>query len=121
MHMRQLMSIYIPHINPCNEQSDQDHWYTMYSTLLAYAPNQICLPHWTYVLLKLYCSIHMDPTSLQPSIRNQTATFICNTTAYMFQPQICPSNTICPNYLTCINEGGMPVYIPHMNSPAPTM
>ena len=43
----------------------------IHSTLLAYAHEEICLPHGTYVQLHLYCSLDKDPTFLHKSIKNQ--------------------------------------------------
>ena len=93
-------------------------------TLLAYAPEQICLLYCTYVLLHCQSSLNIDPTLLHISVKINNIKQFTMLLPYMCPQQICPLNVTCvpwmthvkcPNYLMCINEWSMPIYIPHIN------
>ena len=90
-------------------------------TLLAYAPEQMCLQHCTYIshctltLVYLqtphYCKYHEK--SLKPAI------FIYHTnTKYVpatIMPLKCYKHASSPKYLTCIYGENVPIYMPHMS------
>ena len=77
--------------------------------------NNICPPHCTYVSLHCYCSQNIDPTLLQTSIK--TGTLIDHTTAIYVIATNMPLKyhiyATCPNNLTCIYGGSMPIHMPH--------
>ena len=56
-NMGQLRQYIYPLWAHCNQQCDQVHWYTLHSTSLVYALEQICLPHWT-------CMFHCTSTTV---------------------------------------------------------
>ena len=68
----------------------------IYFTLLAYAPEQICMPHCTCVPLHCYCSLHIDPTLLHIQLHIQVKQNNQQLLFTMLLPhvsqQICPSN-----------------------------
>ena len=63
-----IMSVYTSHeFIAINNFTGRIH---IHSTLLAYAPEQICLPHCTYVPLHFNYSPHTDQTLLHTSTKN---------------------------------------------------
>ena len=117
------MSIYIHHMNWTQWTMWPGALVYMYPTLLGYAPDQICLPHCTHIPLHFYCSLHIDPKVLHNfhQISIHCNIYLPYYFKNMCQPQICPSNAICPYYLICIHGGSMPIYIPHMNTVVSSM
>ena len=121
------MSVYLHHINSMQPTVPSQALVYLHLTLLAYAPEQICLPHYT-------CSSHcinnvVDMYTPQyctyPSNINKLELFIYHTTA-KYVPATkyalkCNSTVICPNYLTSINGGSISIYMPNMNSLASVM
>ena len=117
-------SIYMPYINLLQLTVWAEAWAYIYFTLLAYAPEQICLH--LYVPLHFYCTIHMDQTLLHTSaIQQETVKFIYHANAiYLPATNMHLKWSIyatCVNYMTCIKWGAKPIYMSHMNSVASTM
>ena len=90
----------------------------IHSTLLAYAPEQMCLLHCTnmshrtstvvYIWTHVTSDIHYKINKQQ-----QLFTILLQNT---YQQQICPSNAtkgICSNYSMCICGGRMPKFMRH--------
>ena len=72
-----------------------------------------------YASLNCYCSLHIDPHYCMYQSKQQIATFIYHATVIY-----APARNMSIIYQIILSEsmgGGMPIYIPHMNSLAPTM
>ena len=117
-----IMSVYKPHMNSLQWKMWPGALVHMHSTLLAYTPEQICLPYYTCMsqctLSMVY--IHTDPTLLHKSIKNQqTAKDIYHTTAKYVAatnvPLKCQIYATCPNYSMCIDGKSMPINMLHRN------
>ena len=114
------MSLYIHHMNSLQSIMWGGALVHIHFTLQAYAPKQICSPHWTwmshctstvaYIQTPHYCTHPSEIIKLQQ--------FIYHTTAKYVPAMNMPLK--CHNYLTCINAGSMPIYMPCMNSLALT-
>ena len=115
------LSVYIPYWNSLQSIIWPKVLLYIHFTLLAYAPEQIYLPHHTY---RSHCTNTLGLWTLHStahiSKKKQTATFnyqaitICLSTPNM--PLKCHIYATCTNYFMCRNERTMSVYIPHMNS-----
>ena len=61
---------HIPHMMPLQSIISLQTLVYIYFTSLAYAPDEICLPHCTYVPPDVYHSLNIDPTLLHKSVKN---------------------------------------------------
>ena len=89
-------------------------------TLLAYAPEQICLLHCIYIPAHYYHNLHTDPTLQHISKKQQNETIINHViTTYVpttNMPLKCYTHATYENYFMCKYKTTMPIYMPHMNS-----
>ena len=59
----------------CNQQCDQEHWYTYIPHYLNIALTNMPPPSHMYVLLHYYCGLHNDPILLDIQVLKRTKTF----------------------------------------------
>ena len=109
--------MYMPHMSSLQPKMQLGKLIYIYSTLLAYAPEQNCLPHHTYVPLHYFCSLHIDPTLLHIQVQEKSKklqlVLPCNS-------QICASKNMFPKYHICpllyvqiSDQTTLLVYMPH--------
>ena len=60
------MSVYVPHMHSLQSTMWPETLVYIHFTLLAYAPQQMCLP------LHVYCTLHIDPILLHISVTKPT-------------------------------------------------
>ena len=70
-------------------------------TLLAYAPEPICLPHHLHAPVHYYGSLHKDPQLPHMTQNNTLQLLFTMLFLYMCQQQICTLNAIYTNYFLC--------------------
>ena len=106
--------VYMPHISPHQSTIWPKALVHIHLTILAYAPEQICLLHCIYMS---HCTatvvfIQNQHWCTYQSKNNKLQLLFTMVLPYMCQQQICPSHATFANYLSCISWGSMP----HMNS-----
>ena len=96
-------------------------WTNVPVTLHIYVPLHFyCSPHidptlYTYVPLYFYCSQYTDPTLLNIQVKRLQLLFTM-LYPYMYQQQICLSNSKCANHILCRYKKTKSIHIAHMNS-----
>ena len=92
------MSLKIIHMDPINQQCDQEHWYT-------------CISHYCHMTLNKYASYIR-----QVQENHILQLLITITLSYICQKQISSLNATYANNFMCRYQTAMSVYMPHMNS-----
>ena len=85
-----------------------------HSTLLGYAPNQIWLPHCTYMFQCTSSVVNIQTlhSCTHPLKINKLEHILTKLLLNMCQEPICPSNVTCQNNLICFYWGSMSTCIP---------
>ena len=91
MHMRQLCQYKCHTWTQCNQQCDQAH---IYFTLLAYAPEQICLQHHTYMNHCITTVVYIETPQYRTYQYKEVQLLFTTLFSYIYQQQTarCPSN-----------------------------
>ena len=123
LHMRLLCQYVCLPWTHCNQQYQQELWYTYILHYWHMPPKQICMTHYIFVPMHCYCILYIDPTLLHIYIKTkqQFAALIYHAMATYMMTTNMPSNATHANKFTCRYQTTMSVYIPHYNSVQSTL